>query len=186
MADNSDLQRKILVAGQGGKTTLARAIAEDLDLPYVELDALSYLPDWVSRPKDEFRELVSQVLIGNPGGWVIDGNYGTDLQGMIAKQADTVIYVNMPYWLMMWRTFWRSVARARDKRLICGENVETWRRMLLSTESLMWFLIKNRKNFQGRRTARLRGWSEGARMIELDGRAALNEFYEDRGLVRGR
>jgi hypothetical protein len=33
VADNSDLGRKILIAGQGGKSTLARAIAVDLGLP---------------------------------------------------------------------------------------------------------------------------------------------------------
>ena len=99
------------MAGQGGKSTLARAIAADLDLPYFELDALSYLQNWVARPKDEFRDLVRDVLIDNPDGWVIDGNYGTDLQGMVTREAETVVYVNMPWRLMMWRTFWRSVAR---------------------------------------------------------------------------
>jgi adenylate kinase family enzyme len=145
LADNSDLGRKILVAGQGGKSVLARAVAADLDLPYVELDALSYLPNWVSRPKDEFRELVQKTLEDNPDGWVIVGNYGVDLQGMIAEKAETVIYVNMPWSLMFWRIFWRSVARARDRQLICGDNVESWRQTFFSRDSLLWFLIKNRR-----------------------------------------
>ena len=185
MADNSDLGRRVLVAGQGGKSTLARALAAELGLPYIELDAFSYLPDWVVTPKDEFRDLVRKALVDNPDGWVIDGNYGTDLQGMVAKQAETVVYVNLPWERMMWRTFWRSVARARDKQLICGENVETWRRAFFSRDSLLWFLIKTRKNFQGRRTERLREWASGAWMIELDGARALDEFYVERGLSRG-
>ena len=36
----------------------------------------------------------------------------------------------------------------------------------------------------GRRTGLLREWAEGAQMIELDDRRALDEFYESRGLVR--
>ena len=174
------------MAGQGGKSTLARAIAADLDLPYFELDALSYLQNWVARPKDEFRDLVQDVLIDNPDGWVIDGNYGTDLQGMVAREAETVIYVNMPWRLMMWRTFWRSVARARDKRIICGTNTESWRRAFFSRDSLLWFLIKNRRGVVDRRPARLRGWASGdALFVELESRNALNRFYEERGLVRG-
>ena len=55
MADNSDLGRKILVAGQGGKSSLARVLAADLSLPYIELDALTYEPDWVPVSPDEFR-----------------------------------------------------------------------------------------------------------------------------------
>ena len=187
MADNSDLGKKILVAGHGGKSTLAQAVAFDLGLPYVELDALSHRPNWVETPKDEFRELVRRALVDNPDGWVIDGNYANDLQGMVAEQADTIVYVNMPYTLTMWRIFWRSVARARDKKLICGENVETWRKAFFSKDSLMWFLIKTRKNFYGRRTERLMLWAKTrqTRVIELGSRGALNRFYAERGLTRG-
>ena len=184
MVDNSDLNRKILVAGQGGKSTLARALAADLDLPHIELDAIFWLPDWGERTHEDFRERVQMAIDENPGGWVVDGNYGSILEGMVAGKAETVVYVNMPWRLMFWRTFWRGVARARDKRIICGTNTESWRRGFFSRESLLWFLIKNRRNF-GRRTERLRGWAEGAQMIELEGRVALNRFYEDRGLVRG-
>ena len=184
MADNSDLRRKILVAGHGGKTTLARALAADLDLPYIELDAIFWLPDWIERTREDFRERVQKALDANPGGWVADGNYGTALEGMLVRQAETVIYVNMPWGLMFWRTFWRAVARALDRRLICGENVESWRHTFMSRDSLLCYLIKNRRNYQGGRTERLRGWAEGAQMIELEGRAALNRFYAERGLVR--
>ncbi len=184
MADNTDLRRRIVVAGQGGKSTLARALAVDLDLPYIELDAISWLPNWVARPEEDFRELVQKALEENRDGWVVDGNYGTALQGMIVKQAETVIYVNMPWRLLFWRTFWRAVARARDRRLICGENIESWRHTFLSRDSLLLFLIKNRRNI-GKRTARIRSWvPEGAQMIELNGAKALNRFYEDRALVR--
>lgn len=184
VVNNSDLGRKILVAGQGGKSTLARALAADLGLPYIELDALSHLPNWVETPKDEFRELVRTALVDNPDGWVIDGNYGTDLKGMVAREAETVVYVNIGFWLMFWRLFWRGVARARDKQLICGENVETWGRMF-GRESLLLFLLKQRKSIGSGRGPRLREWAKDAQLIELDGRRALDEFYVKRGLVRG-
>jgi adenylate kinase family enzyme len=184
LADNSDLGQKILVGGQGGKSTLARAIAADLDVPYIELDSLSWRPGWVETPKNEFVELVHQALADNPDGWVIDGNYGGDLQGAIAKEADMVVYVNMGFWLMFWRLFWRSFASARDKRVICGENVETWGRML-GRQSLLWFLLKNRKNIRESRGPRLREWARDSQMIELEGGEALNRFYDERGLVRG-
>jgi len=50
VTDNSDLGRKILVAGQGGKSTLARALAAELSLPYIELGALSHLPNYAEPP----------------------------------------------------------------------------------------------------------------------------------------
>ncbi len=184
MADNSDLGHKILVAGQGGKSTLARAIAVDRGLPYIEMDALTYEPNWVAVPADEFRVRVRAAMDDHPDGWVIDGNQAGSLRGMVAKEAETVVFVNIPFARMMWRIFRRSVARARDKRLICGENTESWGRILFSRDSLLWFLLRHRKSI-GRRSDRFREWTgEDAQFIELAGAGALDRFYEERGLVR--
>ena len=184
MADNSDLKRKILVAGQGGKSTLARAIAEDLDLPYIELDAIFWLPNWEQREPGDFRERVQTAIDENPDGWVVDGNYGGSLKGQVAKQAETVVYVNMPWRVLFWRTLLRSIARAYDKRPICGENTDSWRKAFFSRDSLLWYLIRNHSRYGMSRTMDLRSWSSQARTIELDGVRALDEFYEERGLER--
>jgi len=184
LTDNSDLGRKILVAGQGGKSTLARAIAADLGLPFIELDAIYWLPNWGERTTEDFREQVQKTIDEHPAGWVIDGNYGGPLEGQVARQAETVIYVNMPWRVLFWRTFWRSIARAYDKRIICGDNTESWRKTFFSSDSLLWYLIRNRSRYGKTRTNQLSGWCGDARMIELVGRGALDEFYEERGLVR--
>ncbi len=54
--------------------TLARQIAEALDMPHFELDYYRFRPNWVETPNDEFRESVREALRGD--GWVADGNYG--------------------------------------------------------------------------------------------------------------
>jgi len=184
VADNSDLGRTILVAGQGGKSTLARALAADLGLPCIELDSIFWLVDWEQRSYEDFRVEVQAAIDGNPGGWVIDGNYASALEGLVAKQAETVVYVNMPWRVMYWRIFWRSLRRSRTREVLWNGNVEGWRDNLLSRESLLWTLLKRRKTFIGTRSERLREWAGDARFIELDGRRALEEFYVERGLVR--
>jgi adenylate kinase family enzyme len=185
LADNSDLGRKILVCGQGGKSTLARAIAADTGLPYIELDAIKHMANWVERERDDFRAEIQRVWDDNPDGWVIDGNYGTDLEGMVHKVAETVVFVNMPWRVLMWRTFWRSLDRIWNRRDLWNGNQETWRDVFFSRDGFMLYLITHRKHFQGRRKDRVLVWSSGARLIELEGRRALNRFYKDRGLVRG-
>ena len=40
---------RINARGGGGKTTLARAIAQKRGLPFIELDALNHLPEWQER-----------------------------------------------------------------------------------------------------------------------------------------
>ena len=181
--DNSDLGRMILVAGQGGKSTLALALAADLGLPYIELDALSHLPGWVSRTRDDYFRVVRITIDENSDGWVIDGNDGGALDGMVPREAETVIYVNIGYWLMMWRLLLRSFVNAWTGRRICGENVETWGR-LFSRRSILWFLLKRRNHINQVRGPRLREWAVNSRFIELRGRKALNRFYAERGLVR--
>jgi adenylate kinase family enzyme len=184
MSDNSDLGRKILVAGQGGKSTLARALAAELDLPYIEMDAIYWLPNWVERDRAGIDLEVQKVLDRHPDGWVIDGNYGTKREGRIAEQVETVIYLNISWSLLIWRVFWRSVVRARDKKLICGENVETWRRTFFSRRSHLWFLIRHRNELQARHPRIVGEWLGDDRMIELVGRKELGRFYSERGLVR--
>jgi adenylate kinase family enzyme len=56
-----------------GKTTLARAVAERLSLPYVELDALFWGRGWTPVPGATFRSLVQDAAAGQR--WVIDGGY---------------------------------------------------------------------------------------------------------------
>ena len=67
----SALGHKILIWGGGGKTTLGRVLSAKLDLPFVELDALHWLPDWQQRPADEFKQLVQETLDGINSGWVV-------------------------------------------------------------------------------------------------------------------
>lgn len=43
------LGSRFKVRGGGGKTTLARGIAQHLGLPYIKLDALYHLPEWQER-----------------------------------------------------------------------------------------------------------------------------------------
>ena len=68
--------RKIAVtasASGSGKSTIGRALAERLGVPYVELDALVHGPNWTETPDDELRRILEPILAGE--GWVIDGGY---------------------------------------------------------------------------------------------------------------
>lgn len=50
--EDSGRVMKINVVGTSGagKSTLARRLSEALSLPYIEMDALLWLPDWQERP----------------------------------------------------------------------------------------------------------------------------------------
>ncbi len=67
--------RRISVVGTSGwgKTTVGRALADRLGIPFIELDALAWLPGWTNRPLAEGRVLVEERTRGSV--WVVDGNY---------------------------------------------------------------------------------------------------------------
>ena len=68
----SVLGRRICVYGWGGKTALAREIGAALELPVVEINAISWAPNWTLLPHDVVRERVLEATRLAPDGWVID------------------------------------------------------------------------------------------------------------------
>ena len=100
---------RIVVLGTtgAGKTTLARQIAEALDMPHVELDYYRFRPNWVEVPNDEFRERVRKALRGDR--WVADGNYGL-ARDVIWPRATMLVWLDYPIYVVMWRLFWRTIS----------------------------------------------------------------------------
>src|ERR687884_2172384 len=99
------MPRRVLVQGVSGsgKSTFARALAERLGVPYVELDALHHGPNWTEAPADELRARVREAMTAAPDGWVIDGNYEGKLGDTVIAAADTIVWIDLPLRLMLAR-----------------------------------------------------------------------------------
>ena len=181
--------RKILLWGGGGKTSLGKALSKKLNVPFVELDALHFLPNWVERPAEEFKQLVEETLDDMHDGWVVDGQYQNKLGSLTLEQADTLIWLELPWRVIFWRTFRRAIRRARDRNLICGENIESWRQTFFSRNSLIYWYIGQRigggyKRAIAKREQRLRESGGHATVIRLSSARELDEFYAAHDLVR--
>jgi adenylate kinase family enzyme len=143
---NSDYQRVVVIGVTGsGKTTFAKALADALDCAKIELDALQFGPNWTEPPLAVFRDRVAGALTGDK--WVVDGNY-SKVRDIVWTKADTVIWLNYPLPVVLWRLFRRTI-----KRLITHEalweyqNRESWRAQFLSRDSLfLWALKSYRKH----------------------------------------
>jgi cytidylate kinase len=72
-----------------GKTTLARRIAGKLDIPYVELDALFWRPDWQETPDEAFFARLEAAL-ADKESWVLDGNYNRT-QALKWRHVDMIV-----------------------------------------------------------------------------------------------
>ena len=112
---------RVLVAGTSGagKTTLARRIADLLELPCVELDALFHGPGWVPRP--EFLADV-QRLAGAPA-WVTEWQY-PPARPVLAERADLLVWLDLPRAVVVRRLVLRTVVRRLRRRELWNGNQE--------------------------------------------------------------
>jgi adenylate kinase family enzyme len=117
--------RRVSVVGTSGagKTTLARAIANRLAVPLVELDALMHQPGWQPRPDDEFIDEVERA--SSQPAWVIDGNYRRFVvEGSVWARADTVVWLDLPRRTVMRQVIARTVRRAVTREELWNGNRE--------------------------------------------------------------
>ena len=158
-------------ASGAGKTTLARAVAERLGLPCLELDAVNHGPNWTEATDDELRAKVRTFMDASPDGWVIDGNYESKLGDLVIDAADTIVWLDLPLATKLRRLWRRTRARIRGDEKLWNDNVESWRGAFWGRESLFAWAI--RSHFRHRRS-----WprSFGAPLVRLRSTAEVDEW----------
>ena len=85
---------------------------------------INHQPDWTPLPVDEFRRQVSAIDRGE--SWVIDGNYSA-VRDIVWARADTVVWLDLPRWLVMKRVTTRTLGRVVRRRELWNGNRERWR-----------------------------------------------------------
>lgn len=112
----------LIGAGGAGKSTLALKIAPILKLPLIHLDREFWRPGWVEPDKRWWRKKVEEMA--DEERWIIDGNYGGTMDIRLAR-ADTIIFMDYPGWIKIWRVFrrfWKNRNKSRpDMREGCPE-----------------------------------------------------------------
>lgn len=141
-------QRISVVGTTGsGKTTLARQISQCRH-PHIELDALHWGPNWTAASDQVFRARVAEALKGD--SWVVDGNY-SQVRGLVWSQADTVVFLDYSFWLVMSRLLRRTLQRSLKQEELWSGNREDIRQSFFSQDSILLWMLKtydqNRKKY---------------------------------------
>jgi adenylate kinase family enzyme len=119
---------RIAVIGNagGGKTTLARRLAEIHVLPLTHVDAIQFLPGMVIRPHQESIRILREIQ--GQEKWIIDGFGPLDiLQERLAK-SERIILIDFPLWRHYWWCTKRQIKNLWSRRaeLPEGCNEATW------------------------------------------------------------
>ncbi len=117
---------------------MASQIAQKLDFPHTELDALSWGPDWTQRPNEEFRAAVEQAT--SCERWVVDGNYSRT-RDILWSRADTIVWLDYSLPRILWRLWWRTWSRwARQEELWAGNKERLWTHFFTRDSLFLWAL----------------------------------------------
>lgn len=101
------MQRVVIVGTTGaGKTTFGKALAGELGVAFIELDALHWLGNWTPNP--EFAAHVAEAL--EVKRWVVDGNYNHRVQDNVLSRADTLVWLDYSVGTKLWRLVRRPSA----------------------------------------------------------------------------
>lgn len=184
------LGQRIHVIGNScaGKSTLAEQLADALDVPFVELDALNWRPNWVAlnhTAPDELTRLIQEATAGK--GWVVAGSYMNFSQNVFWPRLQTVVWLDPPLPRLLWRVLRRSWKRWRSKELLWGTNYENfWSHLMLwkKDESLIWWIVAQHK----RKRRDTRAYMADPRwrhihFVRLGSRAEVEAFMRAQGLT---
>ena len=138
-----------------GKTTFGKKLAETLSIPFLEMDAIFWGPEW-SSPEDQvlFARL-SKALEGE--NWVLDGNYSRTLP-IKWERVQAVIWLDFNFTRTLYQAVTRAIPRLfSQEELWSGTGNRESLRMLFSKDSIVLWTIKTYR----RRRIKIQGYLEG-------------------------
>jgi len=163
----------IATTSGNGKTTVGRMLADRLGVPFLELDSLVHGPNWTETSDEELRALVEPVVAQE--GWVIDGGYRAKIGDLVLRNADTVVWLDLPVRVWLPRLVRRTIGRVRKRELLWNENTETFRTGFVGRESLVVYALRQHFDRRRRYPVELAPYP----VVRLRSQAEIDRFVRD-------
>ena len=130
----------VSTASGNGKTTVGRALAAKLRVPFHELDALHHGPNWTEATPEELRAKVNPIVASEE--WVIDGAYRAKLGDLVLESADLVVWLDLPVWVWLPRLVRRTALRMVTREELWNGNREELRNALHPRNSVVVYAVR--------------------------------------------
>ena len=166
--------RRVVVVGMSGagKSTFARALGAKTGLPVIHLDLHRWNPGWVRKPEDEFRE--EQRGLVSVEEWIIDGNVALDIR---LERADTVVFLDTPWWICARRAFMRGLRRPPLFQPPDGCDDSAWRQLRLEWWGV-WRIWLGRRSEREQELANLSRHGQRVARHVLRSKREVHQFLE--------
>jgi adenylate kinase family enzyme len=165
----------VIVTGLAGsgKSTFSLALAAKTGLPVVHLDLHFWKPGWVAPSEAEWREKQQALLAGE--AWIADGNYDETLDLRLVR-ADTVVFLDMPWWLCVGRAFLRGFRMPDELPEGCDYSA---RQRLRDEWRLAVRIWRRRRSEPERELEIISHLGQHVSLYVLRSRGAVKEFLDD-------
>ncbi len=160
----------LATASGNGKTTIGRALAKQLDVPFYELDALHHGPNWSEPTPGEFRATVEPIVESE--AWVIDGAYRDKLGDLVLEGADLVVWLDLPLRVWLPRLLRRTAGRVIRREELWNGNRERLRDAFHPQNSVVIYALRHFRDRQKRYPAELAGFP----VVRLRTTEAVDDF----------
>jgi len=146
-------------------------LGELLDIEVIHLDKIYWHRGWVETPKTEWLKTVDRLL--EQDSWIMDGNFSGSLERRL-EVCDTVIFLDMPRSLCVWRTLKRAVIYRKRKRPDMASGCDE----RLDSEFIRW-VWNYSKATRPKVLVRLAAHSGRKRIITLQSRYEVEKFIAE-------
>ena len=109
--------QRVLVTGNAGsgKTTFARIVTKELNIPSYGLDSVVWKSGWIKTPDEEKREKIQKLI--DLETWIIDG-----VSGQAFRAADAVFFLDIPLYRCIFNILRRFFSGGLKTRESLPEN----------------------------------------------------------------
>lgn len=170
--------RRVVVFGTtgSGKSWLAEKLAERHGLRVIELDQLNWGPGWMPAPIELLRHRVEREI--RDGDWIVVGNYDS-VSDLTWRAADTLVWLDLPFALVIWRLFWRTLRRSVTKENLWGSgNTESLVRSFFTRQSILLYAMKTHRRNRRRFAVDTRSFGQGKKVVQLTSAREVERFVQ--------
>jgi adenylate kinase family enzyme len=134
------LGKRISIVGTScsGKTTLGKKLARLYQVPFMDIDDAYWLPGWIKADTAVLHDKINRHVTWD--SWVIVGNGHFVNHTYVWPTVDTLIWIDLPLPVLLWRGVKRSLLNIVSRRKLCNGNVESVGRLLSKNSIVYWIL----------------------------------------------
>ncbi|MGP4070820.1 topology modulation protein [Halobacillus sp. B29] len=161
------------ISAGAGKSTFARQLGDKLNIRVYHLDAFYWKPGWIEAGLPEFKSKQEEVV--GKDSWIIEGNYSSTYD-LRASHADTIIYLELPLLLCLYRVIKRWWLHRGKTRSDMGEGCEE----KLDFEFIKFIVATyySRKKKMKKRLEAFQSMSPDKKIIALKSRKEIRDFFK--------